>query len=325
MVLRRRFTAAAVLVSSAVSLAQVDCGGSDGEGPPVPVDEGADGGDSGAVADAGVSETFVPIGLVVDFSATSAMFPPTVNKIGFNSFWNSTSNDGDVDTATIKRSAAFRAPMIGALIEPKTLLSVPFDGGAFEDGYEEYARDVTAAELDAEKCALWQQGSGYTNALFYDNAGKVEARTPSDPDLLAIRSVARAAGLINFLQLSGTPGTKLPSSDTYDNGLFTLVGEPTTGGNWYPLPANASFAALAHAFGTFPGAVGATTPTIYAFWQEPSHTISESLNATSSIEKYTNLYWRIANEIATQCARRKVRDSRTADEILGYDDSGLPG
>jgi len=31
------------------------------------------------------------------------------------------------------------------------------------------------------------------------------------------------------------------------------------------------------------------------------------------------------DEIATQCARRKVRDSRTVDEILGYDDAGLPG
>lgn len=31
------------------------------------------------------------------------------------------------------------------------------------------------------------------------------------------------------------------------------------------------------------------------------------------------------DEIATQCARRKVRDSRPADEILGYDDAGLPG
>ncbi len=30
------------------------------------------------------------------------------------------------------------------------------------------------------------------------------------------------------------------------------------------------------------------------------------------------------DEIATHCARRRVRDHRSADEILGYDDSGLP-
>lgn len=30
------------------------------------------------------------------------------------------------------------------------------------------------------------------------------------------------------------------------------------------------------------------------------------------------------DEIAVHCARRRVRDTRPADEILGYDDSGLP-
>jgi len=30
------------------------------------------------------------------------------------------------------------------------------------------------------------------------------------------------------------------------------------------------------------------------------------------------------DDIATHCARRRVRDRRPADEILGYDDSGLP-
>ncbi len=29
--------------------------------------------------------------------------------------------------------------------------------------------------------------------------------------------------------------------------------------------------------------------------------------------------------IAQQCARLKVRDDRPADEILGYDENGLPG
>jgi antitoxin VapB len=31
------------------------------------------------------------------------------------------------------------------------------------------------------------------------------------------------------------------------------------------------------------------------------------------------------DEIALHCARRPVRDARTADEILGYDDTGVPG
>jgi antitoxin VapB len=30
------------------------------------------------------------------------------------------------------------------------------------------------------------------------------------------------------------------------------------------------------------------------------------------------------DEIARQCARLPVRDGRTADEMLGYDENGLP-
>jgi len=128
---------------------------------------------------------------------------------------------------------------------------------------------------------------------------------PTDPDLAGIRTTVLEAGIINFLQLSGTPGlvspTGLPNT-TMDNGLFVLNGTPTTGGNWYPLPANADFPALGHAFGTLPAALGTSTKTIYAFWQEPSHTISESLSATTSIAKYTNFYSQVSREIAQQCS-----------------------
>lgn len=31
------------------------------------------------------------------------------------------------------------------------------------------------------------------------------------------------------------------------------------------------------------------------------------------------------NEIALRCSRLPVRDTRSADEILGYDENGLPG
>lgn len=96
------------------------------------------------------------------------MFPPTVNKIGFNSFWNSASNDADFDAWTIRRSAAYRAPMIAGLIEPKSLMSVM----GYQDSYEEYDGDVSATQLNAEKCSLWEQKTGFSNTLFYKTGAR---------------------------------------------------------------------------------------------------------------------------------------------------------
>ncbi len=245
---------------------------------------------------------FTPTGAIIDFGVTSAAFPPTVNKIGFNSFWNSTTNDDNSDTWTIQRSAAYRAPMIAGLIEPKSLVNVL----GYEDSYDEVGGKVRASGLDAQSPALWDRVGDTTNTLFYLSVDGVVARVPTDADLAALRATADTYGLVNFLQVAGTPGVPLagnrfPTTDTLDNGLFTLVGTPTTGGNWYPLPAGSSFPELAHAFGTLPSALGYKTRSIFGFWQEPSHTISESINAQTSIEKYTQLFAQIGHELVTQC------------------------
>ncbi|MDP1921222.1 MAG: hypothetical protein Q8L14_33585 [Myxococcales bacterium] len=250
--------------------------------------------DAGLV-DAGLVDAGPPV--LIDFQATSSVFPPSVNKIGFNSFWNSTSNDNNLDAWTIRRSAAHRAPMIAGLIEPKSLLNLP-DAGP--DSYEEWGGDRSAAQLDAESCSLWQPG--FASALFTADAGVVQARTPSDPDLLSIRALAQSEGLITFLQISGTPGlpTAIPRTTRF-NGLFTLDGAATTGGNWYPLPIAGEIPALARAFGTLPDALGYAAPTIYAFWQEPSHTLDENVSAAVSINRYTSFYSQVSNELFTQC------------------------
>jgi hypothetical protein len=80
--------------------------------------------------------------VIVDFSKTSAKFPPSVNKIGFNCFWNSASNDHDYDNETIIRSSAFRAPMISGLIEPDTAVNV----AGYVDHFEELEN------MDAGNC-----------------------------------------------------------------------------------------------------------------------------------------------------------------------------
>jgi hypothetical protein len=250
-----------------------------------------------ARADAGEPDAGPLFAVTVSFSETSAFFPPTVNKIGFNSVWNSVNDHNGLDAWTIERAARYRAPMIAGLIEPKSLAYI--DGGT--DRYKEYEDDDTGAVLDAQECSLWQQGTGYSNALFFNNGGVVQARTPTDPDLASIRALANAHGLINFLQVAGTPGSILPIITTYDNGLFTLQGQPTTGGNWYPLPAAASFPSLAYAFGTFPAALGYATRTVYSFWQEPSHTLDEGLTAANSIDKYSKFFWQVGSQISAQC------------------------
>jgi hypothetical protein len=278
--------------------ASVNCGGGTGAAGAGGGSSSSGGASSSSASSGGGAGGFVPTGLVVDFRSTSAAFPPTVNKVGYNSFWNSTSNDADLDAETITRSAAFRAPMISGLIEPKVLSS--YQG--YVDHYEEYSGSYTAADLDAEASTLWKQGTGFSSPLFVKSASLV-ASSPTDPDLSAIRAKANAAGLINFLQISGTPGSAFPSTSTLDNGFFLLGGTPTTGGNWYPLPANANkdFPVLAKAFGTLPNALGDDTRTIFAFWQEPSHTIDESISADVSIDRYARLYWQVAHEITTQC------------------------
>ena len=284
---------ASLLLGCPAKIVNIDSGTSDsGTSDSGTSDSGTS--DSGT-SDSGTSDSGPPV--VIDFQQTSAQFPPTVNKIGFNSFWNSTSNDSNFDAWTIRRSAKYRAPMISGLIEPKSLLNLP-DAGP--DAYEEWDGDKTAAQLEAQSCALWQPGSA--NALFYDNAGVIQARKPSDPDLVALRDLAQAQGLITFLQISGTPGIPTPNPRTSRfNGLFNLAGEPTTGGNWYPLPVASEIPVLAHAFGTLPDALGYSAPTLYAFWQEPSHTLDESIGATASIARYAGFYSQLSNELVTQC------------------------
>ena len=260
--------------------------------------------DAGSVTDAGIEDAgTIDAGtpIVIDFAETSAQFPPTVNKVGFNSFWDSTSNDSNYDAWTIERSAKYRAPMISGLIEPKRLMNLPgFGPNVVTDAYEEVDGDKTAAELDAESCSLWQPG--YTSGLFVDDGGVVEARRPTDPDLAALREFARSEGLITFLQISGTPGrpSATPSTVRF-NGLFNLAGAPTTGGNWYPLPITSELPKLAHAFGSLPDALGYAAPTIYSFWQEPSHTIDESLTAAAAIDLYSDFYSQLATEMTTRC------------------------
>lgn len=245
--------------------------------------------------------------LVVDFGPDSALFPPWVNKIGFNSFWNSADNNHDLDAWTIARSAKYRVPLISGLVEPKSLVRLPAgDNGtpAYTDAYEEYVGKLTPRELDAQACSLWEQGGDYSGTLFHDDGnGGVEARKPTDADLALLRETVRENGMLNFLQIAGTPGTALPYADGFDNGLFTLTGTPPTGANWYPLPDRSAFPRLAHAFGTLPGALGYDTHTIYAFWQEPAHTIDEDLSWSDSVDLYTDFYAQVAVEIEANCRR----------------------
>jgi hypothetical protein len=260
------------------------------------VDGGVDP-DAGAPPDAGTTTE-----LTVDFQ--SALFPPLVNKIGYNSFWNAAGNDNNVDAWTIARAARHRAPMIAGLLETKSLLQGNFypDGSFYTDRFEEYGDGRTAAQLDLESPTLWLQQSNYSETLFYrDTNNNVVARSPSDADLVGLLAGARGLGLSVLLQLAGTPGTAYPYATTRNNGLFDLVGTATTGGNWYPLPAQNEYPTLAQTFGTLPAALGAQAGLTYAFWQEPTHTLSESINAATSVDRYSEFYALTAQAMVAGC------------------------
>ena len=103
-----------------------------------------------------------------------ASFPPTVTKFGFNAEWT---EKNPADMRAIGEAAKAGAPMVAGLMEIDYLN----DDRNFTEG----------STLDAP--------------LFYKVQGDAAVQTQSDPELDELRNSSRAAGMINLLQLAGTP------------------------------------------------------------------------------------------------------------------------
>jgi hypothetical protein len=202
----------------------------------------------------------------IDFGVLQ--FPPLVPKLGVNSVWNESK---DATRKGLLGAAAANMSIGSGLLE----LSVP--------------RDQNKGNSSLGPPAIFER----------DRKGNVQVQ--SNQNLNGLRTETRNAGLINFLQLAGTPA---------DPKLFNL--EPTLAsisGNFYPLPIRSQRSEYANALARFVQLLvtGDLAPTIVAFWQEPAHTLGLSEptpsgrpNAADSernLNDFIDFYDSIATEI----------------------------
>lgn len=186
--------------------------------------------------------------VVVDFASTA--FPPSVRKLGVNAQWN---ESNPTDFTAIDVASAIGAPMVAGLVETK----------------------YGPSDVPGPTSTLGP------DPLFFRDGGNVETRT--DADLTALRAAVRDGGMINLLQLAGTPTT---------DGVFAVDGklEAPSNGNFYPMPEDAT--ELAEAFAAFAKTLASSdhAPTLFCFWQEPDHTLGANLTREQSLARYLDFY-----------------------------------
>ena len=208
--------------------------------------------------------------IMVDLAQPS--FPPTVTKFGFNAEWT---EKNPADMRAIGEAAKAGAPMVAGLMEIDYLN----DDKNFTKG----------STLDAP--------------LFYKAEGDGTVRTQSDPELDELRNSSRSSGMINLLQLAGTPtmdgvfkiDSSLKNTVTYKDDVKGKHG------NWYPLPeVGKDTDDLALAYGSLTDSIRKATPglpTWWAFWQEPDHTIGKNLEKDESKFRYLDFFGKTADAI----------------------------
>jgi hypothetical protein len=231
---------------------------------PAPTDRTDAGSRDAAIPDAGINDASFPDAgtpdagppdLVITVDLGREAFPPLFPKLGFNGNWNT------IDTADAR--AAEAADQLG----------MSFAAGLVETGE-----------------ANLEMGSNATMAsppFVRDAQGSVAVRI--DPNLRLLRKDVRDRGLVNFLQWAGTPR---PASGFAVDPALTA----SPNGNHYPLPVLADTPALADAFAKLSLATETDdgTPTIWALWQEPDHTIGANLTRQRSLERFVPFFARTA-------------------------------
>jgi len=199
-----------------------------------------------------------------------AAFPATVTKFGFNAEWT---QSNAADRRAIDEAGEAGAPMVAGLMEI------------------DYLKDDWT----------FLKGSTLNSPLFYKSGDQV--LTQSDPDLDKLRERVVSHGMINLLQLAGTPtkdgvfrlDTSLEDSVTFKDDFKGKHG------NWYPLPVvGEETDALGLAYASLTRSIRAATPglpTWWAFWQEPDHTIGKNLDKDESKRRYLDFFGKMADAI----------------------------
>ena len=199
-----------------------------------------------------------------------ASFPATVTKFGFNAEWT---QSNAADRRAIDKAGEAGVPMVAGLMEI------------------DYLRDDWN----------FSKGSTLDAPLFYKSEDKV--LTQSDPDLDKLRKKVADHGMINLLQLAGTPTRNgvFSTDATLENTVTYKDDFKHKHGNWYPLPrVGEETDALALAYASLTRSIREATPglpTWWAFWQEPDHTIGKNLGKDQSKRRYLDFFGKTADAI----------------------------
>lgn len=237
----------------------VACGGTSAE-PVPPVGDGGAAEGGASVSDGGTDapRDAAPADLAMTVDLRHEAFPPLFPKLGYNSNWNT------ADLADTRAAQSAEA------------LGMSLAAGLVETGE---ANEETGANATME-----------LPPFVRDAQGNVTVRI--DPDLRRLREGVRDRGLVSFLQWAGTPRPE--SGFSVDPSLTA-----STNGNHYPLPVPSETPALADAFAKLSLSLRQAdgTPTMWAFWQEPDHTIGANLTRQRSLERFAPFFARAASGI----------------------------
>ncbi|MCC2685870.1 MAG: Immunoglobulin I-set domain protein [Paenibacillaceae bacterium] len=213
-----------------------------------------DGSDSAAESENAVTVT-------VDLTSTE--YPALVRKIGLNGNWDFAL---DADYRSMDNAADASAVIQSGLIELRRMM---LDGKVLAEN----------KDLDISKP---NSLLGPEPAFSINEQGAIDIRV--NKNLLSLRQNVKKDEMINFVQLAGTPDIfTLDSTLKYkENGV----------GNWYPFPVEDQIPQLAQSLAQYASKVASAdqVPTIWAFWQEPDHTIGGNLSKEEAFGKYLDFY-----------------------------------
>lgn len=210
--------------------------------------------------------------ILVDF--TNSIYPPLVNKIGFNTYWNKVQ---ETHITEIKRAREFSSPVAGGLVELVNLdpkaengyadPSPPFFrersgrvGVQLQNGYQQLRKSLAANKMI--------QFTQFCGTPFFENE-RPEFRDPG----------TNLFPMLHDYYLKATDEKIAKSTYQFRSGQdYKRGGNPSgpIGGNFYPLPSVAGMDTYAEVFARYVASSynDSKLPTVVGLWQEPSHTVA---------------------------------------------------
>lgn len=203
----------------------------------------------------------------VDFSSNA--FPAIIPKFGLNEEnWDVKNKD---NLQSMKVASESGSSITSGLYEINPLVQ---NGKVLDEKDKEKLRNKEGSTI------------GPDQTFYKDDERNVHIRL--NQNLLDLRKQVGDNGMVNFLQFAGTPDIFKTDPDATYSG----------NGNFYPLPKEGSkeMTDFAQSVADFAHKLTFTdhVPTIWSFWQEPSHTVDYSLSIDDQLKWYMNFYKQVA-------------------------------